>query len=136
MDIEANKALVRPYVELYTTGNVALADEVIASDFVDHTHPEHRPGPEDVKHEVMTFRTTFPDAYITIEDMISEGDTVAFRFVLRGTHRGTFAVLPATGKKVTLTGMDFIRIANDKLAELWSNQDTLALLQLLGLQLK
>lgn len=88
MNTEANKALDRWYVELYTTGNVALADEVIASDFVDHT------------------------------------------------HRGTFAGLPATGKKVTLTGMDFIRIANNKLAELWSNQDMLALLQQVGLQLK
>jgi len=76
MDIEANKALVRWYVELYTTGNVALADEVINSDFVDHTQPEHRLGPEDVKHEVATLRAAFPDAYVKIEDIISEGDTV------------------------------------------------------------
>ena len=52
------------------------------------------------------------------------------------THLGTFAGLPATGKIMTMTGMDFIRIANGKLAELWSNQDTLGLLQQLGLQLK
>jgi steroid delta-isomerase-like uncharacterized protein len=136
MDIEANKALVRRYVELYNTGNIALADEVIASDFEDHTHPELRPGPEDVKHEVEAFRAAFPDAYATIEDIISEGDMVAFRFVLRGTHQGSFASLPATGKKVTMTGMDFIRIANGKLAELWSNQDTLGWLQQLGLELK
>ena len=136
MDIEANKALVRRYVELYTTGNVALADEVINSDFVDHTHPEQRPGSEGVKHEVATFRAAFPDAYVKIEDIISEGDTVAFRFEIRGSHLGTFAGLPATGKIMTMTGMDFIRIANGKLAELWSNQDTLGLLHQLGLQLK
>jgi len=136
MDTGANKALVRRYVELYNTGNVALADEVTISAFVDHTHPELRPGPEDVKHEVATFRAAFPDAYVTIEDIISEGDTVAFRFELQGTHLGIFAGLPATGKIMTMTGMDFIRIANGKLAELWSNQDTLGLLQQLGLQLK
>jgi SnoaL-like polyketide cyclase len=56
MDTEANKALVRRYVELYNTGNMDIADEVIAADFVDHTHPELRPGPEDVKKEVKTFR--------------------------------------------------------------------------------
>jgi len=136
MGTEANKALVRRYVELYNTGNVALADEVIAPDFVDYTHPELRPGPEDVKNEVASFRAAFPDAPITIEDIIGEGDTVAFRFVLRGTHQGMFAGLPATGKEVTLTGMDFIRIAGGKLVELWSNQDTLGWLQQLGLELK
>jgi hypothetical protein len=52
MNNAANKAIVRRYVELYNTGHVDLADEVIASDFVDHTHPELRPGPEDVKLEV------------------------------------------------------------------------------------
>jgi steroid delta-isomerase-like uncharacterized protein len=136
MGTKANKALVRRYVELYNTGNVVLADEIIASDFVDHTHPELRSGPEDVKHEVTAFRTAFPDAYIRIEDMIGEGETVAFRFILRGTHRGTFAGIPVTGKEATLTGMDFIRIANGKLVELWSNQDTLSWLQQLGQELK
>ena len=136
MGTEANKMLVRRYVELYNTGDVALADEVIALDFVDYTHPELRPGPEDVKHEVTSFRAAFPDARITIEDIIGEGDTVAFRFVLRGTHQGTFAGLPATGKEVTVTGMDFIRIVEGKLVELWSNQDTLGWLQQLGLELK
>ena len=136
IDTEANKTLVRRYVELYNTRNVDLADEVISSDFVDHTHPELRPGPEDVKHEVATFRAAFPDVYVTIEDIISEGNSVAFRFVLRGTYLGTFAGFPATGKKVTMTGMDFIHIFNSKLAELWSKQDTLGWRQQLGLELK
>jgi len=108
MNNAANKAIARRYVELYNTGNMEHTDEVIAADFVDHTHLELRPGPEDVKHEVTIFRSAFPDAYVTIEDIISEDDIVAFRFVLRGTHLSTFAGLPATGKKVTLTGMDFI----------------------------
>ena len=86
MDIEANKAIVRRYVELWSTGNLALADEVLAEDFVDHMHPNQAPGPESVKQEVKAFREGFPGAHITIEQMISEGDTVAFRFVLRGTH--------------------------------------------------
>jgi predicted ester cyclase len=49
-------------------------------------HPNQAPGPESVKQEVKAFREGFPGAHITIEQMISEGDTVAFRFVLRGTH--------------------------------------------------
>lgn len=61
MDIEANKALVRRYVELWDTGNLALADEVLAADFVDYAHPEFTPGPESVKQAVIDFRTGFCD---------------------------------------------------------------------------
>ena len=91
MNIEANKAIVRKYIELWSTGNLALADEVLAADFVDHTHPNQAAGPESVKQEVKAFLESFPDARITIGQMIGEGDGITFRFVLRGTHLGTFA---------------------------------------------
>ena len=132
MEIEANKALVSQYIELWDTGNLALADEVLAPDFVDHVHPELAPGPESVKREVAAFRAAFPDAHITVEQMIGEGDTVAFRFTFHATHRGPFAGFPPTGKQVKITGMDFIRIADGKIAEVWSSQDTLSFLLQLG----
>ena len=108
---------------------MAIADEVIATDFVDHTHPELESGPEPVKRMVTDFRVAFPDAAATVEQIIGEGDTVAFRFVLHGTHQGMFGRIPPTGKHIAWTGMDFVRIANGKFAELWSNQDVLGLLQ-------
>jgi steroid delta-isomerase-like uncharacterized protein len=132
MAANTSRALVSRYLDLYNTGNVVIADEIIAADFVDHTHPELRRGPEDVKHMVTGFRAAFPDALGMVEQVISEGDMVAFRFVLRGTHQGTFGHLAPTGKQVAWTGMDFVRIADGKFAELWSNQDTLSLLQQLG----
>lgn len=132
MDIEANKAIVRKYVELWSTGNPALADEVLAADFVDHTHPNQAPGPARMKEAVQAFREGFPDVRISIEQMISEGDTVAFRFVLRGTHLGTFAGFPPTGKEAVLTGVDFIRLADGKMVELWSTQDTFSWAQQMG----
>jgi steroid delta-isomerase-like uncharacterized protein len=135
MNIEANKALVRRYVELWSTGNLALADEVLAADYVDHTHPNQAPGPEPVKREVVAFRTGFPDAHITIEQMIGEGDLIAFRFVLRGTHIGMFADFPPTGKEAVLTGVDFIRIADGKMVELWSTQDTFSWAQQIGFKI-
>lgn len=136
METEANKEIVRRYMELWNTGNLALADEVIAQNFIDHTHPELAPGPEAVKREVTAFRAAFPNAHGTIEQLIGEGDIVAFRFVLRGTHQGPFAGFLPTGKATTLTGMDFIRIVDSKLVELWSCQDTLTWLQQLGLKLE
>jgi steroid delta-isomerase-like uncharacterized protein len=135
MDSETNKVIVRKYVELWSTGNLALADEVLAEDFVDHTHLNQAPGPENVKQEVVAFREGFPDVRITIEQIFAEGDSVAFRFTLRGTHSGTFAGFPPTGKEDVLTGADFIRIANGKIVELWSIQETLSWAQQLGFKI-
>ena len=134
MTTEANKELVRRYVELWNTGNLALADEILAPEFVDHTHPGRIPGPESVKDEVKTFRAALPDAQVVVEQMIGEADTVAFRFMPRGTHQGRFGPFPPSGKEVVLTGMDFVRIADGKLVELWSSQDTLSWAQQLGLK--
>lgn len=130
MTLAANKALVLQYANL--NGNFALLDEILAPHFVDHSHPEFRPGPQDIKQNLSDFHTAFPDASITVENLISEGDTVAFRFILQGTHTGTFAGIPPTGKTIVWTGMDFVRIADGKIVELWSNQDTLGMLRQLG----
>jgi len=48
MDIEVNKAIIRRYIELWSTGNLVLADEVLAADFVDHTHPNQTPSSESI----------------------------------------------------------------------------------------
>ena len=135
MNIENNKAVARGCIELWSTGNLILADEVLSKDFIDHLHPQQAPGPESVKQEVKAFREGFPDAHFTIEQMIAEGDTVAFRFTLRGTHQGTFAGFSPTGKQVTLIGVDFIRIAAGKIVELWSIQDTFSWAEQLGFKI-
>ena len=132
MGVEENKLLVKRYLELWNTGDPAIADEIFAPNYVDHLHPNSEPGPESVKQEVASFRAAFPDVHATIEQMIGEGDIVAFRFVLRGTHQGQFDPFPPTGQEVVLTGMDFVRIVDGKLVELWSSQDTLSWVQQLG----
>jgi steroid delta-isomerase-like uncharacterized protein len=136
MSNESYKTLIMLYIELWKTGNLEIADEIFAPDYVDHTHPERAPGPEPVKQEVQPFRASFPGASITIEQMIGEGDLVAFRFTMLGTHQRAFAGFPAAGKEVILTGMDFVRIADGKLVELWSCQDTLSWVLQLGVRVE
>ncbi len=136
MDLEANKALVRRYIELWGTSNPVLAQEILAADFVDHTHPHQEPDPEAVTQEATSLREAFPDMRITIEHLLAERDLVAFYFTLRGTHLGAFAGCPPTGKEVVLTGADFIRIADGKIAELWSCQDTLSWVLQLGMKIQ
>ncbi len=136
MESEASKALVRRYLELWGTSNPVLAKEILAVDFVDHTHPDQEPGPEAVTREATSFREAFPDVRIILEQMLAERDLVAFHFTVRGTHLGTFAGCPPTGKEAVLTGADFIRIADGKIAELWSYQDTLSWVLQLGMKIQ
>lgn len=132
MSIADHKAIIHRYIELWSTGNLALADEVLAPDFVDHTHPVQSPGSAPVKQEVAAFRKGFPDACITIEHIIGEGDLVAFYFTMRATHLGPFAGFAPTGKEDVLTGVDFVRFTEGTMVELWSVQDTLSWAQQLG----
>jgi predicted SnoaL-like aldol condensation-catalyzing enzyme len=114
MNLEANKAIVRRYIEMWNTGNIMLADEVLAPAYVDYAHPEVV-GPESVKQSVLKFRTTFPHFHITIQVLISEGDIVALRSVLRRTHQG---------KEIVSGVMWFVRIADGKMVELWTGNET------------
>ena len=108
MDIEANKALVRRYIEMWNTGKVELADKVLSSTWVDHAHSEIT-GPESVKQAVQKIRAAFPDFWISIESMLSEGDLVALRSTVR--REGTSRV------------MWFVRIASGKMEEMWTGSE-------------
>jgi steroid delta-isomerase-like uncharacterized protein len=130
MAIEANKALVLQYTKLFE--NIALADKILSPDFVDHSHPEFRPGPGDIKQNLIDFQHAFSDISNSIEEIIGEDNIVAFRFTIRATHTGTYGGIPPTGKKIVLTGMDFVRVSDGKIVELWSNQDALGMLRQLG----
>jgi predicted SnoaL-like aldol condensation-catalyzing enzyme len=114
MDTEANKAVVRRYMEMWNTGNVALADELLAPTYVDHAHPEVT-GPESVKQAVLRFRAAFPDFHISLGDMVSEGDLVALRATLRRTQQGKEVVSRVTW---------FVRFAGGMMAELWTGSET------------
>jgi len=134
---EENKALVRRYIEVvWNEKNIAALDDFLASHYrryvSAHAAPLTREGQ---RQRIASFHTAFPDIYFTLEDLFAEGDRVAFRAILRGTHQGPFPLLQEmtpTGKQVTISVIDTVRIENGKLAEHWGGPDTLNLLQQLG----
>ena len=134
MSVEENKAIVhRIMEEIFNKGNVAAADELIASNFVDHNPVCGQPaGLEGLKQVVTMFRTAFPDLHCTVEEMIAEGDKVMARGTIRGTHKGEFMGVPPTGKRVRVTGIDIVRIAGGKVVERWGNFDEMGMMQQLG----
>jgi steroid delta-isomerase-like uncharacterized protein len=132
--VEANKALYRRWFEeVVSRGDMALADDLLATDYV--LHFPGAPAPVDReghKGLVMMFRTGFPDWVETVDDIIAEGDRVVIRVTGRGTHDGEFQGVPPTGKSVTATGIGIGRIANEQIAEAWAAYDALGLMQQLG----
>jgi steroid delta-isomerase-like uncharacterized protein len=133
-DEDRNKALLRRfYEELWTKGNLEVIPELVAEDFVDHHPlPGAPPGREGLAALVTMWRTAFPDMRETCEDLIAEGDKVVGRFTMRGTHSGEFMGVSPTGRSVTMSGIDTVRVAGGKIAEFWYGEHLLELMQQLG----
>jgi steroid delta-isomerase-like uncharacterized protein len=119
-----NKALIRRYVEVCIGKNdTSLMDELLAADYVLHEPVAGDRGLEAYKKSQPAVLAGFPDGHWTIEDMVAEGDKVAWRFTFKGTQLGEFAGIPATGKEVRVSGLVISRIANGKVAEEWELYD-------------
>ena len=130
---EQNKAHIQRVIEeVYNRGNLSVVDEVAARDMIIHAPSQDIRGSEGAKQYVSAFRAGFPDLHFTIEDQVAEGDTVVTRWTARGTHRGEFQGVPATGRKIQLAGTDIDRIVGGKVVECWAHVDELGLMRQLG----
>jgi steroid delta-isomerase-like uncharacterized protein len=136
MSAEENKTLVRRFFqEFWDQKNVAVADDFIAANHVDHTPgspPGLPPGPEGFKQFASVYFTAFPDLRITIEDQIAEGDKVVTRWTTHGTNTGSLFGMPATNKSAIITGITVDHMVDGKTVETWTNFDALGMLQQLG----
>ncbi|MEW5961844.1 MAG: ester cyclase [Chloroflexota bacterium] len=133
MSAEQYKTLVRRlFGEAVNKGDLSVVDELIGPGYVNHNFPAPAPGTEGFKQVITMFRASFPDLYVTLHDVIVEGDKLSTRGSWRGTHQGEFMNIPATGKQVTVSYIDLWRMENGKLVENWVQMDILGLMQQLG----
>ena len=106
---------------------------MFADDIVEH---EELPGLEPNKEGIIQFfrsmREAFPDMEMVADTMITEGDMVAARVTLRGTHRSDFMGIPATGNEVAVSIADFFRVENGRIAEHWGVADMASMMEQLG----
>jgi steroid delta-isomerase-like uncharacterized protein len=131
---EANKELSRRFTELFSTGDEALADEILSPDVVFHgaVGDGELRGADAITAFVAGYRRAFPDARSTVEDQVAEGDKVVTRWRARGTHRGQLGPIAATGKEFEMNGVTIERIEEARIAEVWVARDELGLLRQLG----
>jgi steroid delta-isomerase-like uncharacterized protein len=137
MSAKEIKALMRRWFEECNKGQeafMAVFDELHAADIVIHggTGEEIR-GLKDFKQYCMEWLSAFPDLHFTIKDMVAEGDRVAVRSTWTGTHKGGLKGISPTNKKVTSWEIEIDRIAEGKIAEVWTRYDTLGVMQQLSL---
>ena len=139
MSAEDNKAIARRYwEEVWSTGNVAMVDELVAPESLFHSGASINTRDNEARKQGTTrWRTWVPDLRTTIDDIFAEGDKVVVRWTTRGTHRGNIAIggmtIPPTGKQISFVGMDMFHFRGGKIVELWRNWDRLGLLEQLGM---
>jgi steroid delta-isomerase-like uncharacterized protein len=124
------KSIVRKFYDILSTGDLDAADKIVAADYVNHNAiPGQAQGLEGFKQAIASLRTAFPDLEVTIEDQVAEGDRVASRYSVRGTHKGAFLGVEATGKTVSWSAQVHQRVADGRVQESWLQWDQLGLLE-------
>jgi predicted ester cyclase len=102
----------------------------------------HYPGGMDVNgldaiiERNTEFKAAFSNMDHNIEDVVAQGEIVAVRFFGKMTHTGGFQGIPPTGKEVSFTAMEFCRISEGKIVEIWQDADILGLMMQIGMELK
>ena len=134
MSTEANKALVRRTLEeFYNQGDLSLADEMFADNYINHDPAQPEVGDlAGLKRSWMAFCAGFPDHETTVEDLLADGEMVVKRATTRSTHTGEFNGLPATGRRLVVSSISIYRIVDGKIAECWWGYDSLGIMQQLG----
>lgn len=128
---EANKQLVRLWIlEGWNNDrNREVIDQVFARDWEDGnpTFPGQPKGIAGAIYFVDQYRKVFPDIQFSITHLIADADHVTFRFEATATHKGTLMGIPATGRRVTVTGIVIHKVENGRFAKSWNEVDRLGL---------
>ena len=132
MDESNGQVMRRAFEEIMTRGNVAAINELFASDFTGHDTSGGTFGREEFREGVLDMLSAFSDRQVKIADQVVAGDKVVSRWQATGVHAGEFNGIPATGRRVSLTGISIDRIAGGRIVESWEVTDDAGLLRQLG----
>jgi predicted ester cyclase len=128
---EANKKVLRRLFDEVINGrNFAVIDELFAPDYVNHgPFPANTPDLAGLKRFFAANPQAFPDMRVELQDVVAEGDLVAYRAIVRGTHRGEFAGLKPTGRAVEVTEINISKFRDGRMVEHWALLDEPAMIR-------
>ena len=130
---DPRELVTRLHEELFASGDLAALDRFFAPDVVSHDMPPGFPqGIEGVRRFFQSFRDAFPDVTVRVDDVVVEGDRAAVATTIEGTHTGELLGMAPTGRRVSVTGIDLVRVAGGRIVEHRGLTDTVGLLRQLG----
>ncbi len=130
MPSESNKAIIKKlFNDILNRNNPSSISELVSEDYFEHDlYPGQIQGRIGVVQRLSVLFSAFPDAKYILEDLIADGDKVAVRWTMNGTHKRAFMDIKPTNKKITLTGIDIYEIKNEMVASHWDEADMFGLL--------
>jgi len=131
---DRNKEIARRFREdLWNSGDLAIADEIIAADCLFHARvpfaTDFVRGPDALRQLVLFYHLAFSDIRMTVDQVIAEGDTVAARWTGKGRHSGELLGLPPARGETVTNGIDFLRFDSGQIVEGWVVWDILSLIE-------
>jgi steroid delta-isomerase-like uncharacterized protein len=130
---ERNKALSKRFRLTCDEGRIGPAvEEFVAPEMKMHGAAPQPMGRAEMQGMLEQFYGAFPDLHHVFHDQLADGERVASRFTVEGTHRGPFNGIPATGKKVAVNCLCIDRFQDGRIVEHWTSVDLLGMLQQLG----
>ena len=129
MSETARNLAVRWFEEVWNQGRRDAIADFLAPDCVIHDGGLDSTGPEGFYPFFDRIHAAFSDLHLMIHDTLAEGDRVCVRWSSTGKHTGNGLGIPPTGKRLAITGISIIRVANGKLVEGWQNWDMLGMMQ-------
>ena len=132
MTFDPKNTLIRMFDEIINEGNLDVADELFAADFVDHGPTGDIEGREAFKELVGAWRAAVPDVHCTVENVLVDGDLAGWTVRTTGTHTGDGLGFPATGKSFATVSANIGRFRDGLAAEHWSEQGMLPMLMQIG----
>ena len=128
-----NIEIITRFELAFRAGDQATIDELCGPGFVDHNPaPDHEPTLAGFKEKVEYMCSCFPDLTEDLQDTIASGDTVATRRFLTGSQQQEFMGIPAYGQSIRVEGMNFYRLRDGRVTDIWTQFDGLSMMQQLS----
>jgi steroid delta-isomerase-like uncharacterized protein len=125
--------IITRFEQAFRAADQATIDELADPGLADHNPaPGHEPTLAGFKEKVASFKAMFPDLVEELQDVVASGDTVATRWVVTGSLQQDFMGIPATGQPIKVEGMNFYRLRDGRVTDVWTQFDAVAMMQQLG----
>jgi steroid delta-isomerase-like uncharacterized protein len=131
--VTANIEIITRFEHAFRAADQATIDELCDPGLVDRNPaPGEEPSLAGFKQKVAGFKAIFPDLVEDLQDIVASGDTVATRWVVTSSQQQDFMGIPASGQAIRVEGMNFYRLRDGRVTDVWTQFDAVALMQQLG----